>query len=142
MKYILAPTRIIHWDEDTLYKIDPDSNQKMQGLVTAELFMVNNNRLPIVIEGQIKILDQEEQIFSCIFHTKALLTFEIKENPIIDLIKMFDESFIQEQQEWKIRIMGTALESFQMADTERNPETRFNKAYQIMEHARKRQLIV
>ena len=106
MKYILAPTRIIHWDEDTLYKIDPDSNQKMQGLVTAELFMVNNNRLPIVIEGQIKILDQEEQIFSCIFHTKALLTFEIKENPIIDLIKMFDESFIQEQQEWKIRIMA------------------------------------
>jgi hypothetical protein len=141
MKYILADTRIVHWDEEGLSKINPDSDQIMQGLVTAEMFVINNNRLPIIIEGQIRILDHDEQIFSCIFHTKALLTFDMNKNPILDLISMFDEAFIQEQQEWKVKTIGTVLEGSGIADTARDSETRFNKAYQVMEHARKRHLL-
>jgi hypothetical protein len=141
MKYILADTRIVHWDQEGLSRISPDAYQILQGSLTAEMFVVNNNRLPVIIEEQIQVLDREERVFSCIFHTKALLSFDPGENPILDLIRLFDETFIQEEQEWEIKTRDTPLETFKIAGSERDPEARFNRAYQIMEHARKRNLL-
>jgi hypothetical protein len=141
MKYDLRKTKVIHWDKEGLAKINAESDTILQVVITAELYQVNKERLPIIIEAQFKIIDNGVHISSAIFHTKAILTFEFDENPVNDLMKMFSEAFIQEKEQWEQIIIGTPLQGNIVVPEDVKHEARFNKAYEIMEHARKRNLL-
>lgn len=141
MKYILANTRITYWDQQGFQQLDPAAHQTLEGSIGAEMFVVNNHRLPIIMEGRIHILEADKPVFHCIFHTQALLTFDPNENPILDLIKMLNEISTQEHERWETKIKGTTLERFSITGGDLDSSTRFSKAYEIMEHARKQHLI-
>lgn len=94
------------------------------------------------MEGQFKIHQNGVHVGGYIFHTKVILSFEANENPMTDLIKMIDA--VNENEEFELAniLIGTPLEGFKVDKTDKSPEVRFNKAYEIMESARKLQLLI
>ena len=97
MDYKLGITRNIHWDEEGLYKIH--RNCIIQWLTTSEVGdKLHKEKLLINIVAKPTILDKKLVLFSSIFHTKAILSFKKDEDPITDIIKMWEDCFLQEKQ--------------------------------------------
>ncbi len=140
MKYKLYDTKVIHWDVDGMYNVDL-VNDKIQGVISAEIYKVYKGVLPIIVEGQVRIINNEKDIFSCIFHTKAQLIFEPTENPINDLIKMLYEVEEKEKQEWANNIMNTPLDGLYLESIKSDPNTKLNKACEIRDAAKKQNLL-
>ena len=140
MEYKLYQTKLIHSDEDGFSKLTKDSI--IQGVISAEIYKAFDKSLPIIMEGQFKMLQNGLHIGGYIFHTKVILTFEGAENPVNDLIKMIDAVCENEEFELSKILIGSPIEGFKVNKTDKSPEARFNKAYEIMEAARERQLLV
>lgn len=140
MKYKLYNSRIIHWD-DTLYLLDDHSNSILRDSISIELCKVVDDKLPIIIEGKIQVIDKESPFFNCIIHTKAILKFLRAENPINDLIKMLNECNEQEEAILAEATLGIRMNKPSMTKSDYNPMTLFNKAYELKEYAIKVQLL-
>jgi hypothetical protein len=140
VEYKLYQTKLIHSDEAVFSKLTKDS--VIQGVITAEIYKAFEKSLPIIMEGQFKILQNGVHVGGYIFHTKVILTFEANENPITDLVKMIDA--VKENEEFELNkiLIGTPLEGLKIHKVDKSPEVRFNKAYEIMEAAKQRQLLI
>jgi hypothetical protein len=141
MKYGLGATKIIHWDQEGMYKVDLNKNPKIQSIIGVEIYKVNKGRLPIIIEGQFKIIQDSIQIFSCICNTKTILSFDFGEKPMNDIIFVLNKANEQDVEQWNNGIKGTPLDGLYLKGDNINPEVKFNKAYQIMEVARRHRLL-
>ena len=140
MEYKLYQTKLIHSDEVIFSKLTKDS--VIQGVITAEIYKAFEKSLPIIMEGQFKILQNGIHVGGYIFHTKVILTFIANENPMTDLVKMIDAVNGNEEFELTKILIGTPLEGFKVPRNEKSSEVRFNKAYEIMEAAKQRQLLI
>lgn len=141
MKYRTEPTRLIHWDEEGMYKVDT-SKDRIYTLRTGEIYKVYNNSLPIIIEGQIRIKNEFGiDVFSCILHTKVQLWFDYNENPINDLVKLMNETDQKEHDVWGKRIVATPLHGLFLENIESDPNSQLNTVCHIRDAARARGLI-
>ena len=95
MEYKLGITKVIHWDKEGIYKIQPECH--IQWLTTSEITdNLYKGRLMITLVAKPIVLENGVTIFSAIFNTKAFLTFANPEDPIVDIIKMWNKCYLQE----------------------------------------------
>jgi hypothetical protein len=138
MEYKLYPSKIIHWDNTIHLSKDESTRAIIQSSISIDLCKVVNNKLPIIIEGRIKIIEDDILLLNTIIHTKAILRFSIDENPINDLVKMLEECKDQEEAIFYKTTLGIdVLQSIKIPNTAYDPMVKFNKAYQLREYVRK-----
>lgn len=141
MKYEIKPTRIIHWDNEGMFKMNPDTDL-IRYLIAAEIYEPKGNILPIIMIGAPRIIPNETDIFRCIMHTKVILTFkEPLENPINDLVKMIKQVQADHFEKWNQKIMNTPLEGLSLHDIEMYPQTILNKACEIRDIVKQQKLL-
>lgn len=125
-----------------MYKVDTRVD-RIYSVITAEVYKVYNGSLPVIVEGQIRIKNPNgTDVFSSIFHTKTILTFEQTENPVNDLMKMLEDVESQEKKVWGSRILATPLHGLFLEVAQPNLDVRLNKACQIRDIAKQRNLII
>lgn len=130
-----SPLLILNSWDNTLHLLHDHSNAVLRDSISIELCKVFNGGLPIIIEGHIQILENEQTFFNCIIHTKAFLKFSLNEKPINDLVKMLDECNEQEEMTFGEAILGHKMDRSTFPKTNYYPEVRFNKAYELKEYA-------
>lgn len=139
MTYELYETKTINWDEKSLINLHPKC--KIRWVSIAIIYKVHEGKLPIILEATPTMLDNEKIVFSSIIHTKALLTFIENEDPIADIIKMWDECYKKEVAEFKRMGEGTMIEFLKLEEIDHRPEATFNGAYNLRDAAIKRNLV-
>lgn len=140
MKYKIGKTKIIHLPSN-FENIVLKKEIIIQILLTAEIYKTQKGVLPIIIEGKIRLLENKEIIFSCIFHTRVILIFQMDENPINDLIDLFDKVHMQEVSLWDSNLKNSSVHKIDLNKIKLNTEVKFNKACEIIEAARSQNLL-
>jgi hypothetical protein len=136
VQYKIGATKAIHWDRDGIHKITP--NGKIQWIVTADIFAVHEGQLPVILVANPTVLENGIAVWSAIFHTKTILSFSPVEEPINEIIKMWDECYLQETKLLRELGRGSILEVFELGKI-KNPA--FNSSYSIREAAIERNLV-
>lgn len=141
MEYQLYEPKVIHLDPPEIEYIDLSPEAAVQCIVAADVFKAFENKLPIIVEDQFRIIDGGKALVTCMVHTKVILKFVFEENPINDLVKMFDAVFQNAQWKFNQYLFKSPLNGFKIKAEETEQEVRFNKAYQLKEAARTQQLL-
>jgi hypothetical protein len=136
MEYKLGAPKCIHWDKESIYKIH--SLCIIRWNTTAEIYAVHKGMLPIIIVAHPIILDKGITVFSSIINTKAILTFKRDEEPINDILKMWEECYIKEVAKFKEMGAATVIQYF---DLENMEHSNFNSAYNLRGAAIERGLL-
>jgi hypothetical protein len=137
MKYKLGKTKVIHWDLPQDAIINPDIDV-VRRLVGAETYVSKKGILPIIIQCKINILKGDEIAFNSIMHTNCLLQFNLNENPINDLMKMFKEAHEQENKEWD----NNELSSIDLYQIGVDVDVDLNKSCEIRDIAKQQNLLM
>ncbi len=130
MEYKLGVTKAIHWDEESIYKIRPSGTIIWK--ITADVFAVHKGILPIIVVAKPTVTENNITVFSAILHTKAFLYFKQGEEPINDIIKMWNDCYQQEVKKFRELGVGTIIEHMALEDME---TAMFNSAYHLREAA-------
>lgn len=142
MRSKILETRVIHWDDEEYSRIGNDPDATFRVTISGDVYKAQEDgRFPIAIENHIEIIRNDRTIFSCIFHTKAILLFNFDEEPMNDLVKLLDAITLQEIAKWEEITRNSMLQPLRIKLEDFNPEAKFNKAYEIREAAKQRKLI-
>ena len=144
MKSDIRQTKIIHFPTEDINKVTAYSPEetKLRTSISVDVFSVYNNTiLPIIVVGHVQIFKDDLVLFSCIMHTKVLLTFELHESPVTQLINMLETVREQEKNQWQTKVYNTPFQFLDFNKIPANNEVNFNKAYQLIESARKHHLL-
>lgn len=144
MKADIRQTKLIHFPNEDISKVTmyrPDQ-VVLRISIGADIFSVYQNKiLPIVVVGHVEIHKENFVLFSAIMHTKVLLSFDLNEQPVSQLMDMIKTVNEQEKTVWREKVKGTYFEPIDFIKVPHNSEVYFNKAYQLIEAARKHHLL-
>jgi len=144
MKADIRQTRLIHFPDEDISKVTvyrPDQ-VVLRISISAEIYSVYQNKiLPIIVVGHVEIHKDNFILFSAIMHTKVLLSFDLNEQPVTQLMDMIKTVNEQEKTVWRAKVKGTYFEPLDFVHIPHNSEVYFNKAYEIIEAARKLHLL-
>ena len=137
MEYKLGITKSIHWDEEGIYKVHPNCIIKWE--ITAEIYpVIKENQLPIIIVAHPVISDNGTIIFTSILHTNAILRFDRDEDPINDIIRMWDVCYSQELIKFKEMGKETIIDNIKLEEIE---HTCIKTAHRLRDAAIERKLL-
>lgn len=102
--------------------------------IAADIYVVKKGLLPIILEWRLRVYDNDTIVYSCMANHNLLLKFEKGESAINDIIKMIEDSHSMFSEKFKKEVAESGIENNDL--TKVSDETKFNKAYQILEIAK------